>query len=130
MLKKLTPVMIVDAIEPQLPFWIDRLQFARTIEVAEGDRLGFVALQKDGVELMYQTWTSVLHDAGADVFSAQPRDHTPLFIEVADLKPIQAALKGADVLVPERKTFYGSTETIVRAPNGQIVTFACFAEAT
>ena len=129
MLKKATPVMIVDAIEPLLPFWVERLGFTRALEVPEGDHLGFVALQKDGVELMFQTWTSVQEDAGPHVYAQQPRDHTPLFIETSDLAPLQRALKGAEVLVPERKTFYGSTETIVRAPNGQVVTFACFGSA-
>lgn len=130
MLKKLTPVMIVDAIEPLLPFWIDRLQFARIVEVPEGEQLGFIILQRDGVELMFQTWASVQHDAGSKVFPTRPRDHTPLFIEVSDLGAVQAALQGADVLIAERKTFYGSTETVVRAPNGQVVTFAQFPAAS
>lgn len=51
--KKLTPVLFVPAIEPVLPFWVDRLGFAKTVEVPEGDSIGFVILQKDGVELMY-----------------------------------------------------------------------------
>lgn len=28
--KKITPVLLVDAIEPLLPFWIDKLGFAKT----------------------------------------------------------------------------------------------------
>ena len=129
MLKKMTPVMIVDDIEPLLPFWVDRLGFARANEVPDGDHLAFLTLQKEGVELMFQTWTSVQQDAGAHVFPLQPRDHTPLFIEVTDLGAIRKALNGTEVLIPERKTFYGSTETVVRAPNGQVVTFACFESA-
>lgn len=125
-LKKATPVMIVDAIEPILPFWVGRLGFEQATEVPDGDRLGFVILLKDGVELMFQTWRSVLGDAGSGVFVAQPRDHTPLFIEVTDLGAIQQALGGEGVLVAERTTFYGSRETIVRTPYGQVVTFAQF----
>ncbi|MBK9383381.1 MAG: hypothetical protein IPN34_00950 [Planctomycetes bacterium] len=119
-----TPVMIVEAIEPVLAFWCERLGFARTIELPDGERLAFAAVERDGVELMFQTWSSVQADAGASVHPRQPRDHTPLFLEVASLAPIQAALRGADVLVPERRTPYGSRETIVRAPNGQVVVFA------
>jgi hypothetical protein len=129
MFRKATPVMIVERIEPVLPFWVDRLGFARTVEVPEDDHLGFVILTKDGVELMFQTWTSVQADAGPGVWRAQPRDHTPLFVEVSDLLAVQRALAGCDVLIPERKTFYGSTETVVRGPCGQIVTFARFPEA-
>ena len=124
MFKKATPVMIVERIEPVLPFWVERLGFAKTVDVPEGDHLGFAILVKDGVELMFQTWTSVQADAGPTVFRSQPRDHTPLYIEVADLASVQRALAKSDVLVEERKTFYGATETIVRAPGGQIVTFA------
>jgi hypothetical protein len=65
-------------------------------------------------------------DAGPGVWNAQPRDHTPLFVEVTDLAAVQRALAGCDVLIAERKTFYGSTETVVRAPGGQVVTFAWF----
>lgn len=129
MFRKATPVMIVERIEPVLPFWVDRLGFTRTVEVPEGDHLAFVILTKDGVELMFQTWTSVQSDAGPDVWRTQPRDHTPLFVEVSDLVAVQRALAGSDVLIPERKTFYGSTETVVRGPGGQIVTFAQFEAA-
>ena len=61
MMKKLTPVLVVDAIEPVLPLW-DALGFTRTAEVPHGKRLGFVILQKDSVELMYQTFDSVRAD--------------------------------------------------------------------
>ena len=127
MLKKATPVMIVERIEPVLSFWVERLGFATTAEVPEDDHLGFVILAKDGVELMFQTWTSVQADAGQGVWRTRPQDHTPLFIEVTDLASIQRALAGCELLIAERKTFYGSTETVVRAPGGQVVTFAQFA---
>ncbi|MBL8898695.1 MAG: hypothetical protein JNM84_13745 [Planctomycetes bacterium] len=123
-IRRSTPVMIVETIEPVLAFWCDRLGFARTIEVPDGERLAFLAVERDGVELMFQTWSSVQADAGASVHPRQPHDHTPLFLEVEALAPIQAALRGAEVLVAERTTPYGSRETIVRAPNGQVVVFA------
>jgi len=61
--KKITPVLLVKEIEPILPFWIDRLGFAKTIEVPEGNKLAFVSLQKGAVEVMYQTYASVEKDA-------------------------------------------------------------------
>ncbi len=123
-MKKCTPVMVVPAIEPVLPFWVDRLGFDRTVEVPHGDRLGFVILARDGVELMYQTEASVADDLPAA--AGLVRGHTPLFIEVADLKAVQAALTGVETLVAERTTFYGATETVVVGPEGQLVTFAQF----
>ncbi len=53
--KKLTPVLMVEAIEPCLPLWLERLDWQQTVGVPEGDRLGFVILGKDGIELMYQS---------------------------------------------------------------------------
>ena len=39
-LKGLTPVLVVDAIEPVLGFWVDRLGFKKTTEVPHEGRLG------------------------------------------------------------------------------------------
>ncbi len=62
-MKKLTPVFVVEQIEPCLAFWVDRLGFARGVEVPHGDSLGFVILTRGGVEIMYQTRASALEDA-------------------------------------------------------------------
>jgi len=39
---KLTPVLIVDSIENGMSFWVDRMGFEKTVDVPEGDHLGFV----------------------------------------------------------------------------------------
>jgi len=57
--KRITAVLLVKEIEPVIPFWVDRLGFIKTIEVPEGNKLGFVAFQKGAVEVMYQTYSSV-----------------------------------------------------------------------
>jgi len=41
--KRITAVLLVKEIEPVIPFWVDRLGFTKTIEVPDGNRLGFVA---------------------------------------------------------------------------------------
>ena len=93
-MKKLTPVLVVDAIEPCLPFWVDRLGFTRTIEGPEDGRLGFVALQKDGVEVMVQTRSSVVASApGMEEFPFDGPTH--LYIEVSDFDAVERALEGA-----------------------------------
>ena len=61
MIKKITSVLVVDEIEPVLPLW-DALEFQRVAEVPHGDKLGFVILVRDGVELMYQTRESIKAD--------------------------------------------------------------------
>ena len=123
---RLTPVLMVDAIEPVLPFWVDRLGFRKTTEVAHGDALGFVILERDGIEVMYQTKGSV----GDDVppLANTPMRGTFLFFRVDDLDDIERRLAGVQTVVPRRKTFYGADELIVRAPCGNAVTFAEFSQ--
>jgi hypothetical protein len=123
-MKKVTPVLYVEEIEPVLSFWIDRLGFARVVELPEGDRLGFVILQKDGVEIMYQTRQSVQNDIPE--LANLPMKGSYLFIEVEDLDAIEKALEGVRLVVPRRQTSYGADELIVREPTGNVVTFAHF----
>ncbi|MCG6956383.1 MAG: hypothetical protein LJF04_10385 [Gemmatimonadetes bacterium] len=131
-MKKLTPIMTVEAIEPCLPFWTERLGYEVTATVPHGDAMGFAMLQKGAVELMYQSRASIVDDLGP---VAEAAGHpglverlaggtTTLFIEVDDLDAVAAALEGADVVVPRRQTFYGMDEIFVRAPCGTLVGFA------
>jgi uncharacterized glyoxalase superfamily protein PhnB len=120
--QKLAPVLVVDAIEPCIPFWVDRLGFAQVVEVPEDGRLGFVILAKDGVEVMYQTRASVKKDIGVDLKKGQ--ESTALFIEVSDVDAVEAAMKGVEVTVARRQTFYGMDEYGVREPGGTSVVFA------
>jgi hypothetical protein len=120
---KATPVLIVDAIEPCLPFWQERLGFARPVEVAHGDRLGFVILSNGAIEVMYQSADSVRADSPAHG-AAFGNDKTFLFVEVDDIDALDATLQGFDIVMPRRETFYGSTEIGYREPGGHYVTFA------
>ena len=126
-MQRLTPVLMVDAIEPVLAFWVDKLGFKQTIEVPHEGKLGFVGLERDGVQVMYQTKDSVAADIPP--FAKNPQKGTFLFIEVDDLDAIEKALKGVPPVMPRRKTFYGSQEIIVREPAGNAVTFAQFGAA-
>jgi uncharacterized glyoxalase superfamily protein PhnB len=122
-MKKLTPVIVVDAIEPSLVFWVDRLGFEKTMEVPEGDRLGFAAVQAGDIELMFQTQTLAAADLPEMAEGSLERS-VVLFIEVADLDAIRPKLEGVEMVVPERTTDYGAREIWVRAPCGTIVGFA------
>lgn len=120
-MKKLTPVLFVEAIEPVLPFWVDRLGFETIAEVPEGDRLGFVILKRGDVEIMYQTRESVAGDIPP--LADSPMRGSFLFVEVEDLDAVEHALQGVEPVVPRRTTFYGADELIVREPAGNVVTF-------
>lgn len=122
-MKKLTPILTVEAIEPSLPFWVDALGFTKTAEVPHEDALGFAILEKDGQEVMLQTLASM----NADVPGVAPRaGGSILFLEIEDLSAIEAVVSDYELLVPRRKTFYGAEEIFVREPGGNVVGFAQF----
>ena len=127
MLKKLTPVFIVDAVEPVLPFW-QALGFTQTATVPHGDRLGFVILVRDDIEVMYQTVASVKEDEAGVLSGPMKHGASMVYIQVDDLEDIMRRIpRGTDIIVERRKTFYGATETILRDPAGHVVTFALMA---
>ena len=123
-MKRLTPVLVTDAIEPVIAFWVDRLGFTKTTEVPHEGRLGFVILERDGIQVMYQSVDSVAADVPP--LAKSPQRGTFMFLEVDDLNAIEKALAGIKPVLPRRKTFYGSEELIVREPAGNVVTFAQF----
>jgi uncharacterized glyoxalase superfamily protein PhnB len=123
--KKITPVLFVEEVEPCAKFWMDRLGFEKTVEVPEGSKLAFAILQKDRVELMYQSYASADRDSAATSQAAR-KGPTFLYVEVENLNEIIGAIKGAEVFAPVRETFYGTREIIVKEPGGHIVTFAQF----
>lgn len=126
--KRATPVMVVEAIEPCLEFWMERLGFEMNAEVPHGEALGFVILEKDGVQVMLQTRASLADDLPR-MAEAAAGTATALFVEVDDIDAVERALEGAEVVQPRRETFYGATEVSVREPGGHFVTFAEFGKA-
>ncbi len=126
MIKKLTPLLFVEKIEPVLPFWTQHLGFIKTVEVPEGDHLGFVILQQGTTEVMYQTYASVEKDMPA-ILPDVRKGPTFLYIEVDNLDALKPALRSAETYMPERTTFYGSREIGVKDPAGHFLTFAQFA---
>ena len=123
-LKHLTPVLVVDSVEPCLRFWVERLGFKAENEVPGPDgKLIFASAQKDGVEVMYQTRSSVLAEDPKQAQDLAGHSVT-LFITVEDLDAVEKAVAGAPVVKARHRTFYGSTELYVREPGGNTVGFA------
>ena len=127
--KKITPVLFAEDIEQCVKFWVDRFGFQKTAEVPDGDKLAFVMLQKGNVELMYQSYASADKDVGTTISQQIRKGPTFLYVEVDSLDDTMNAVKGTEVVMPKRKTFYGSTEIGVKDPAGHYVTFAEFPAA-
>jgi uncharacterized glyoxalase superfamily protein PhnB len=125
-LKQLTPVLIVEAVEPCLKFWVDRLGFETTNQVPGPDgKLIFASVQRGQVEIMYQTRASVVEEQPGTAKDLMGHS-VALFITVENLDAVAKSLDGAPVVKPRHKTFYGSTEIYVREPGGNTVGFAEF----
>jgi catechol 2,3-dioxygenase-like lactoylglutathione lyase family enzyme len=121
---KITTVLIVEEIEKSLAFWVDRMGFQKTVDVPEGDRLGFVILVRDGAELMMQTLSSVRKDEPRFAPERLVTKGCGLFVEVSDFEDVKRRLDGYPVVMQERVTFYGMREIGVAEPNGHTVVFA------
>jgi uncharacterized glyoxalase superfamily protein PhnB len=125
--KRITPVLFVQEVEPCVKFWAERFGFQKTAEVPDGGKLAFAMLQKGSVELMYQSYESADKDVGTAISQVARKGPTFLYVEVDNLDETIAAAKGAEVVMPKRNTFYGSTEIGIKDPAGHWVTFAEFA---
>jgi uncharacterized glyoxalase superfamily protein PhnB len=120
---KITPILFAEEIEPCLKFWVERLGFEKTLDVPDGNKLGFAILQKGGVELMYQTYAS----AEKDVSTVTPdvrKGPSFLYVEVGNLDEIINAIKGTEIVMPVRTTFYGAKEVGIKDPAGHMIIFA------
>ena len=130
MLKQLTPVLVVDQVEPCLGFWTDRLGFKKVHEIPGPDgKVLFASVERDGVEVMYQTKASVIADDPSSAASLEGHSIV-LFITVDSLDEVERELAGAPVVKPRHDTFYGSTEIYVVEPGGNTVGFAQMAAGT
>jgi uncharacterized glyoxalase superfamily protein PhnB len=127
--ESLAPVLIVEHVAPTRDFFRDRLGFAQTTVIAEGDELAFAMLEKDGIVVMIQSHASVIDDVGPDAARAvnetiSGRGAVGLYLTVSDVDLVVPAVADAGVIVPLRKTFYGMHEITVREPGGHSITFA------
>jgi hypothetical protein len=117
MLQKLTTLLLVDAIETQLPSW-ERLGYRVTTRVPEAGPAGFAILTGPAGELMLQTRAS-LQDDLPDVAKRGP--DFLLYGDVASIAQAKQALPDATVIVGLRKTFYGATEAWLELQDGTIL---------
>ncbi|MFO0581103.1 MAG: hypothetical protein U0229_02420 [Anaeromyxobacter sp.] len=126
-LKKSTPVLVVDRIEPALEFW-KKLGVEKVVDVPEGDHMGFAILAGQGIEVMYQTSDSVNADLVASSATRAAFKQAPqqgyLFIEVASIEAVGKALADEKLILPLRKTNYGATELGYLDRAGNVIVLA------
>ena len=125
--RKATPVLVVETIEPVVGFW-SKLGLQASTQVPGPDGLVFAIFSAEGVEIMYQTVASVREDlvassTAAEAFRPGPQQ-TTLYIEVRSLAEVASRLAGERLILPRRETFYGATEMGYTDPAGNIIVFA------
>ena len=123
-INRATPVLFVDAVEPTRDFFT-RLGFTVLFDVPEGDRLGFVGLEKDGVQVMVETRGNA-NEGDAIREITRTSKGAVVFIEVDNLDAVITALATEKAIVERHTTFYGADEISFMEPGGNVVTFARF----
>ena len=124
MINKTTPVLHVKTVESSLRFWTERFGFKSTIQVPEGNHIGFVALEYGAVELMYQTYEGMQVDQTNPLAKEVEKGPTFIFMEVTDINAVFKALDGAEIVQGLHETFYGAQEIVAKEPGGHFVIFS------
>ncbi|MEP7069669.1 MAG: VOC family protein [Usitatibacter sp.] len=124
-IKRATSMLLVDQVEATRDFF-KRVGFTVTVEVPDGNAVGFAMLDRDGVQLMVGTRANSREPQALRDVMMKSR-HAAVFVEVDDVDAVIAALAGARVLVERHNTFYNSDELTYVEPGGHLVTFAQFA---
>lgn len=123
--KRATAVLFVDRVEATRDFF-ERAGFAVSVEIPDGEAVGFAMLERDGVSLMVETRDNGHEPQALREITLKSR-HSAVFVEVDDLEAVIALLAGAKVRVQRHQTFYNSDELTYEEPGGNLVTFAQFA---
>src|SRR5258708_5440926 len=123
-LQKITANLYVDDVQACVKFWVERLGFAKVMEVPDGKNLAFALLKKGDLDLMYGSYASLNQEP--QVQAAYRKGTAFLYIVVSDLAPIVSAMQGAELVAPVHTTSYGAKEISVKDPGGNILTFAQF----
>ena len=130
MLKKLTPNLMVEAVQRTLAFYQDVLGFKVLMTLPDQAPFDFAIMQRDQVELMFQSRASLSENvpalSGYSIGASQT-----FYIEVQGLKDLYESLRDkVDIVVDLHTTFYGTQEFYFRDVNGYILSFAEAVSAT
>ena len=124
MLKKLTPNMMVEDVRNTLLFYQDILNFRVVMTLPESAPFDFAIVQRDGVELMFQSRQSLSENVPILAGSAIGASQT-FYIEVDGINELYQQLRDkVEIVVDLHTTFYGTQELYFRDINGYILSFS------
>lgn len=119
-IKKLTTLLVVEAIEPCLAEW-HALGYAVVASVPDASPFAFAVLAGAGAEIMLQTRASLADDLPA--IAERGPSHL-LYADVSSLAETMKSLPDATIVVPQRTTLYGATEIWVELSGSFILGLA------
>ena len=124
MLKKLTPNLMVEDVARTLAFYRETLGFEVLTTLPEQEPFAFAILQRDGVELMFQSRLSLSDNVpaltGVPIGASQT-----FYIEVTGIRNLYETLRDkVEIVVDFHDTFYGTQEFYFRDINGYVLSFS------
>jgi len=124
MLKKLTPNLMVEDVARTLAFYKDILRFEVVMTLPEQEPFDFAIVQRDGVELMFQSRSSLSENVPALTGSSIGASQT-FYIKVTGIRELYESLRDTvEIVVDFHTTFYGTQEFYFRDVNGYILSFS------
>ena len=124
MLRKLTPNLMVEDVARTLAFYRETLGFEVLTTLPEQEPFAFAILQRDGVELMFQSRLSLSDNVpaltGVPIGASQT-----FYIEVTGIRDLYETLRDkVQIVVDFHDTFYGTQEFYFRDINGYVLSFS------
>jgi uncharacterized glyoxalase superfamily protein PhnB len=124
MFKKLTPNLMVEDVARTLSFYREVLGFQVLTTLPKQEPFDFAIVQRDGVELMFQSRASLSDNVpaltGVPIGASQT-----LYIEVEGVRDLHQALHDqVEIVVDFHTTFYGTQEFYFRDINGYVLSFS------
>ena len=124
MLRKLTPNLMVEDVARTLAFYRETLGFEVLTTLPEQEPFTFAIVQRDGVELMFQSRLSLSENvpalSGAPIGASQT-----FYIEVTGIQDLYETLRDkVEIVVDLHNTFYGTQEFYFRDINDYIISFS------
>jgi uncharacterized glyoxalase superfamily protein PhnB len=120
-MKKLTPVLLVEELQPSIEFYRGVLGFEVKTEMPLE---GFAALESGDVEVMLETRKAMTHDFPT-LADAPAGGGNVLYFETEDVDSLRRRVEGRTrILTDLRDQPYGMREFVVSDPSGNLVTLA------
>jgi catechol 2,3-dioxygenase-like lactoylglutathione lyase family enzyme len=116
-----TPMLVVERVEPTLAFFRDRLGFVVVNDDERSAKEESAIVERGAVRLIIEAWATLDADTPESGIAGPFR--AAVYVRVDDVEQLVPEVADADVVVPLRHTAYGMHEIAIREPGGNIVVF-------